>query len=464
MTAVTRQPGRVGESARRIDGAPKTTGEYVYAGDLSAPGMLWGVTLRSPHAAARIRSIDVSAALTAPGVHAVLTAADVPGRPTFGLEIADQPVLAGDEVRYEGEAVALVAADRVDRARAALRLIRVDYELLEPLADMELALDPQMRRLHEFGNVLRHVHIARGDVEAAEADVWVSGFYETGMQDQAPLGTEGGLAVPAGDGGIDLFVATQWLHVDRQQIAPCLDLPEELVRVTLAGVGGAFGAREDVSVQIHACLLALRTGLPVKMTYGREESFHGHVHRHPSRIWIRYGANRDGKLVAADVRLLLDGGAYASSSPAVLANASTFAAGPYEVPNVRIEGTVVYTNNPPCGAMRGFGAPQVCFAHESAMDQLADALRLSPLELRLRNVVSHGSVLPTGQVLTGSAPVREVIERCRAIPLPPREQPHGRDAFDYPGGAGQREPRRAHPARSRLRGRIQERRLQRRIR
>ncbi len=436
MTAVSRQPGRVGESARRIDGAPKTTGEYVYAGDLSAPEMLWGVTLRSPHAAARIRGIDISAALAAPGVHAVLTAADVPGRKTFGLEIADQPVLAGNEVRYEGEAIALVAADRVDHARAALRLIRVEYEPLEALGDMELALDPKARRLHDFGNVLRHVHIARGDIETATADVWVSGFYETGMQDQAPIATEGGLAVPAGDGGVDLFVATQWLHVDRRQIAPCLDLPEHLVRVTLAGVGGAFGAREDVSVQIHACLLALRTGLPVKMTYGREESFHGHVHRHPSRVWIRYGANRDGKLVAADVRLLLDGGAYASSSPAVLANASTFAAGPYEVPNVRIEGTVVYTNNPPCGAMRGFGAPQVCFAHESAMDELADALRLSPLELRLRNVVSHGSVLPTGQVLTGSAPVREVIERCRAIPLPPREQPLGRDPLDYPGGAG----------------------------
>ncbi|HEX7527171.1 MAG TPA: molybdopterin cofactor-binding domain-containing protein, partial [Gaiellaceae bacterium] len=284
--------------------------------------------------------------------------------------------------------------------------------------------------------MLRHVHIVQGDLDAADADVWVEGYYETAMQDQAPLGPEGGLAVPAADGGVDLYVATQWLHVDRQQIAPCLGLPEELVRVTLAGVGGAFGSREDVSVQIHACLLALRTGLPVKMTYGREESFHGHVHRHPSRIWIRYGASRDGKLVAADVRLLYDGGAYASTSPAVLANASTFAAGPYEVPNVRIEGTVVYTNNPPCGAMRGFGAPQVCFAYEAAMDKLADALRLSPLELRLRNVVAHGSVLPTGQVLTGSAPVREVIERCRALPLPSREPPVGRDPLDYPGGAG----------------------------
>jgi len=436
MTTVARESGRVGDSARRIDGVPKTTGEYVYGGDLSAPGMLWGVTLRSPHAAACIRSIDISAALTAPGVHAVLTAADVPGRPTFGLEIADQPVLASDEVRYEGEAVALVAADRLDRARAALRLIRVDYELLEPLTDMEVALDPRARPLHDFGNVLRHVHIERGDIESAEAEVWVQGYYETGMQDQAPLGPEGGLAVPAADGGVDLYVATQWLHVDRQQIAPCLGLPEELVRVALAGVGGAFGAREDISVQIHASLLALRTGLPVKMTYGREESFHGHVHRHPSRTWIRYGATRDGKLVAADVRLLFDGGAYASTSPAVLANASTFSAGPYEVPNVRIEGSVVYTNNPPCGAMRGFGAPQVCFAHESAMDQLAEALRLSPLELRLRNVVAHNSVLPTGQVLTGSAPVREAIERCRALPLPPREHPVGRDPLDYPGGAG----------------------------
>jgi CO/xanthine dehydrogenase Mo-binding subunit len=190
-----------------------------------------------------------------------------------------------------------------------------------------------------------------------------------------------------------------------------------------------------VSVQIHAALLALRTGRPVKIAYGREESFHAHVHRHPARIWIRYGAAREGKLVAADVRLLFDGGAYASSSPAVLANASTFAAGPYEVPNVRIEGTVVYTNNPPAGAMRGFGAPQVCFAHESAMDELAARLRLSPLELRLRNVVGSGSVLPTGQVLRGAAPARQVLERCRALPLPPREPLVGRDAYDYPGGA-----------------------------
>ena len=433
--STVRPRGRVGESTRRIDGAPKATGDYLYGGDLSAPGMLWGATLRAPHAAAHITRIDTSAAERAPGVRAVLTARDVPGRQTYGLEIADQPVLAFDEVRFEGEPVAIVAADTREQARAALALIRVDYEPLVPVEDMEAALLPRTRSLHSFGNVLRHVHIARGDVDAAQADVWFEGHYETGMQDQAAVGTEGGLAVPAPDGCIDVYVATQWLHVDRQQIASCLGLPEERVRVTLAGVGGAFGSREDVSMQIHAALLALRTGHPVKMTYGREESFHGHVHRHPARIWIRYGATREGKLVAADVRLLFDGGAYASSSPAVLANASTFAAGPYEVPNVRIEGTVVYTNNPPCGAMRGFGAPQVCFAHEAAMDGLAEQLRLSPIELRLRNVVGTGSVLPTGQVLTGSAPAREVLERCRALPLPPRESLVGRDPFDYPGGA-----------------------------
>ncbi|HSB38152.1 MAG TPA: molybdopterin cofactor-binding domain-containing protein [Gaiellaceae bacterium] len=424
--------GGIGESARRVDGLPKVTGAYVYGSDLRADGMLFAIAIRSPHAAARIRWIDTEAAAHAPGVHSVLTAADLPAARTFGLEYSDQPVLADGVVRYEGEPVALVAAETRELAREAAALVEVDYEPLEPLTDMEAALRPGAPRVHDFGNVLRHVHIEHGDPEAAKADVWIESYYETAMQDQAALGPEGGLAVPAADGGVDLVVSTQWLDVDRQQLAPCLGLPEEKVRIALAGVGGAFGSREDVHVQIHASLLALRTGRPVKMAYGREESFHGHPHRHPSRTWIRYGATADGRLVAADVRLLLDGGAYASSSPAVLANASTFAAGPYEIPNVRIEGTVVYTNNPPCGAMRGFGAPQVCFAYESALDELAARLGLDPVELRLRNAVAHGSILPTGQVLEGSAPLREVIERCAAIPLPEPET--GPDA--YPGGTG----------------------------
>ena len=428
--------GGIGESARRVDGVPKVTGDFAFGSDLRAENMLWGVTVRSPHASARIVAVDVAAAAAAPGVKAVLTAADVPGRRTFGLEFCDQPVLADDVVRYAGEPVALVAAETLEQARAAAALVEVRYETLPVVSDMEQALREDAPKVHDFGNVLRHIHILHGDPDTAKADVWVDGYYETAMQDQAALGPEAGLAVPADDGGVDIYAVTQWIHVDRQQIAPCLDLPLEKVRITLAGVGGAFGSREDLHMQVHAAMLALRTGRAVKMSYGREESFHGHVHRHPSRTWIRYGATTDGKLVSADVRLLLDGGAYASSSPAVIINASTFAAGPYEVPNVRVEGTVVYTNNPPCGAMRGFGAPQVCFAYESAMDELAAKLGIDPVELRLRNVVGKGSVLPTGQVLTGSAPVREVLERCAAIPLPEPEPAGGRDPIAYPGGAG----------------------------
>jgi CO/xanthine dehydrogenase Mo-binding subunit len=428
--------GGIGEHTTRVDGVPKVTGSYAYGSDLRTDGMVWAVTLRSPHASARIHALDASAARQSDGVVCVLTAEDVPGKKTFGLEYSDQPVLAEDVVRYEGEPIALVAAETPEQARAAAELVEVDYEPLPGVYDMEEALRADSPKVHEFGNVLRHVHILRGDPEGDHADVWIEGYYETAMQDQAALGPEAGLAVPADDGGVDLYVTSQWLHVDRQQIAPCLALPEEKVRIMLAGVGGAFGSREDVHVQIHACLLALRTGRPVKMSYGREESFHGHPHRHPSRTWIRYGATADGRLVTADVRLLLDGGAYASSSPAVLANASTFAAGPYEVPNVRIEGTVVYTNNPPCGAMRGFGAPQVCFAYESALDQLATKLGVDPVELRLKNAVHTGSILPSGQVLEGSAPVREVIERCVAIPLPDPEPVRGREPLAYPGGAG----------------------------
>ena len=428
--------GRVGEAAPRIDGVPKVTGSFAYASDLHRDGMLFGATLRSPLAHARIRRVDTSLAVASPGVAAVMLGSDVPGKNRFGLNFFDQPVLAEDVVRYSGEPIAVVAASTPERARQAVRRIAVDLEPVPGVFDMEEALSPDAPRLHDFGNVLRHVHIVHGDPDSARADVWVDGYYETAMQDQAALGPEAGLAVPAEDGGVDLYVTTQWLHVDREQIAPCLGLPEDKVRLHLAGVGGAFGSREDIHMQIHACMLALRTGRPVKFSYGREESFHGHVHRHPSRIWMRHGAARDGRLVALTVRLLFDGGAYASSSPAVLGNAASMAAGPYEVPHVRVEGTVVYTNNPPCGAMRGFGAPQVCFAHEAQMDKLARALAIDPVELRLRNAVSTGSVLPTGQVVTGSAPVRELIERCVAVPLPEPEPPRGRDRLRYPGGAG----------------------------
>ena len=427
--------GGVGESVRRVDGIPKVKGEFAYGGDLWHDDMLFGHTLRSPHPRARIRSIDVSRALGGPGVHALLLAEDVPGRRTYGLEFADQPVLAWDEVQYVGQPVAVVAAETPELARRAVGRIAVDYEVLPPVIDMEEALSPDAPKLREWGNVLRHVRVVHGDPDA-EADVWVEGYYETGMQDQAALGLEAGLAVPAEDGGVDLFVSTQWLHVDRKQIAPCLGLPEEKVRLSLAGVGGAFGSREDLHMQIHACMLALHTGRPIRITYDRAESFLAHVHRHPSRIWMRTGASHDGRLVNVRARVVVDGGAFASSSTAVIGNATTFAAGPYEVPNALLEGTAVYTNNPPCGAMRGFGAPQVCFAYEAQMDKLAATLSIDPVELRLLNAVRTGSVLPTGQVIGGSAPVRELIERARDIPMPTPERTGLREPVTYPGGAG----------------------------
>jgi CO/xanthine dehydrogenase Mo-binding subunit len=437
--------GRVGESVKRVDAIPKVTGEFAYASDLFAAGMLWGHTVRSPHAHARILEIDLSQALATPGVHAVLTHADVPGAKTYGLEFPDQPVLAIDRVRYFGEPVALVAAEHPEQARRAAEKVRVEYEPLEPVVDPERATeqpplhDGNPTAGHGFRddprpNVLRTIVIRHGDPEA-QGDVSVSGVYELGIQDQAFLGPESGLAVPDGEGGVDVYVATQWLHVDRDQVAPCLGLEREQVRIHLAGVGGAFGGREDLSMQIHGAMLALHTDRPVKFVYNREESFVGHVHRHPAKIWMEHRATREGRLVCVRAKILLDGGAYASSSAAVTSNAAAFACGPYRVENALIESTCVYSNNPPCGAMRGFGAVQACFAHEAQMDKLAAALEIDPVELRLLNALGPGDRLPTGQVVTGSLPVAEVIRRAAELPVPePEELP--RDPIRLPGGAG----------------------------
>jgi CO/xanthine dehydrogenase Mo-binding subunit len=444
-TAPKIKRGRVGESLRRVDAIPKVTGEFAYSSDLFDAGMLWGHTLRSPHAHALVHSIDISQALAMAGVHAVMTHEDVPGDKRYGLEFADQPVLAFDRVRYFGEPVALVAAEHPEQARRAAAKIVVEYEPLEPVVDMERAADqepihPQHWTLgHGFRddprpNVVRDMRIVRGDPEA-EGDVSVEGYYELGIQDQAFLGPESGLAVPDGEGGIDIYVATQWLHVDRDQVAPCLGLPKEQVRIHLAGVGGAFGGREDLSMQVHGAMLALHTNRPVKVVYTREESFYGHVHRHPARIWAEHRANSDGKLVCVRMRILLDGGAYASSSTAVTSNAASFACGPYAVENVLVESTCVYTNNPPCGAMRGFGAVQACFAGEAQMDKLAAALRIDPVELRLRNALAPGDSMPTGQRITGALPVAEVIRRAAAIPVPEPEELL-RDPIRLPGGSG----------------------------
>ena len=424
--------GRLGESAARPDGVPKVRGQFAFSSDLFAEGMLWGHLVRSPHPAATITGIDVSEALRISGVRAVITSEDVPGLKTYGLDDPDQPVFAWDVVRYMGEPVAAVAADHPETARRAAGAIAVGYEPTEPLVDPETAAEADP--IHPHGNVLYRQRIRRGDPGATGAVV-VEGRYETGMQDQAFMGPESGLAIPAEDGGVDLYIATQWLHIDQAQVAACLALPLDKVRLHLAGVGGAFGAREDLSMQVQICLLALRTGRPVKMIYSREESFFGHVHRHPSVMWFRHHAESDGRLVKVEARLILDGGAYLSSSMAVVGNAAAFAGGPYRVPNAVVDAMAVRTNNPPCGAMRGFGAVQACFAYEAQMDKLAAALGLDPVELRLANAIRSGDSLITGQILHGAAPVAEVIRTCAAAPLP-AGHPVTSAELALPGGAG----------------------------
>ncbi|GAA2544236.1 xanthine dehydrogenase subunit D [Streptomyces koyangensis] len=444
--------GGIGESTLRPDGTLKVTGEFAYASDMWHEDMLWGHTLRSPHAHARIVSLDTGEALAQPGVYAVLTYDDLPAEvKNYGLEIQDTPALAHGRVRHHGEPVALVAADHPETARRAAAKIKVVYEELPLVTDEASATAPGAPLLHEdrddhhaahtpHPNIVHRQPIVHGDIAAgrARADVVVTGEYVFGMQDQAFLGPESGLAVPAEDGGVDLYVATQWLHADLRQIAPVLGLPEEKVRMTLSGVGGAFGGREDLSMQIHACLLALRTGKPVKMVYNRFESFFGHVHRHPAKLHYEHGATHDGKLTHLACRIVLDGGAYASSSPAVVGNAASLGAGPYNIDNVDIEVLALYSNNPPCGAMRGFGAVQACFAYEAQMDKLAAALGMDPVELRQLNAMEQGSVLPTGQSVDAPAPVAELLRRVKARPLPPERQWESAggapDVRELPGG------------------------------
>ena len=418
--------GGVGESMPRPDGLPKVTGTFEFLSDMSVDAMVWAATRRvfEPHA--RVVRLDTAPALAMPGVLAVLTQTDVPGHRYQGQHVTDQPVLAEDEIQHWGEPVAIVAAVDEHTARRAANAIEVDLEPLAPVTD----LDDAVAR----GEVYRHVRVRRGDQDR-RGEVVVEGWYETGTVDQAPLGTEAGLAIPDGHGGVDVWGPTQWTYIDHRQLVACLALASEQVRVHIGGLGGAFGAREDLSLQTHVAMLALRTGRPVKMVYDRAESFAGHVKRHAARMWYRHEADRDGRLVRVEARLLLDGGAYEATSAAVIANATYFAAGPYRCPTTRIDGYAVRTNHPPSGAMRGFGANQPCFAYEAQMDRLAAELGIDPVELRLRNALERGDQhATTGQTITEPLPLTTALRTVVALPLPDNDP--GDDPRRLPGGVG----------------------------
>ncbi len=395
--------GRVGSRSARYRGTELALGDNVFVGDMTVPGMLHGALRFSDHPRAQITHIDTTKAAGHPGVVVVLTAADVPGERVQGSITRDwrQLVAEGEVTAYVGDVVAVVAAETRGAARAAAALVEVEYEVLEPVTDPFAALEPAAPQLHEGGNVLSVSRVQLGDVDAAlaEAAHVVTESFRTQFIEHAFLEPESALAVPDDDGPLDVYSQGQGVWDDRRQIASFLGLPEERVRVTQVATGGAFGAKEDLNVQSHAALLATKTGRPVKVTLSRRESLRFHSKRHP--MWLEYtvGCDEDGQLVAVRARIVGDTGAYASVGDKVLERAVGHACSAYEVANVDVEGTAVYTNNPPCGAMRGFGVNQSNFAMEGVLDMLAEQVGIDGWEIRFRNALEEGRRFGTGQKL-----------------------------------------------------------------
>ncbi|MFZ4814843.1 MAG: molybdopterin cofactor-binding domain-containing protein, partial [Phototrophicaceae bacterium] len=417
------EPMRViSRSVPPIEVVAKVTGRAKYTDDYTFDGMLFARTLRSEYPYARILSINTEKAKALAGVQSVLTHADVPGENIHGLVYLDWPVLCHDVVRYVGDAVAIVAADTPEIAEAALRLIEVEYQPLTPLITPEAAHDPNAPVLHPkhpTGNVLKHIKVRHGDIDAAfaQADVIIERTYHTPTTEHAFLEPECSIGLPAGYDSdhqkLTVYVGSQIPYQDRNQIARAMGLREEQVRVIGTLIGGGFGGKEDIAGQIHVSMLATVTGRPVKMLYSRQESLLFHPKRHATNIHIKTGATKDGKLIAVEATLYGDSGAYASLGDKVMTRATTHATGPYNVPNAKIDCFAMYTNNPPCGAFRGFGVTQSAFAVEQNMDLVAEALGMDPLEFRRINAQTVGVTTATGQLLRESVGLLATMDKVQ---------------------------------------------------
>jgi CO/xanthine dehydrogenase Mo-binding subunit len=413
----------IGQSVKRIDAHGKVTGETPYPGDIDMPDQLWMKIRFSDRAHARVLSVDTSQALALKGVVAVFTAEDVPVN-EYGLVMKDQPVICGlgsdipgtDVVRTYMDYVAVVVAESEAIAAEAVKHIVVEYEDLTPVFDPETAMQPDAPQLHpdNTDNLIAHYRIRKGDSESAfaQADVIVEDEYQTTWQEHAYLQPEAGLSYIDEEGRVTVVVAGQWTHEDQEQIYHALDLPPEQVRVIYPAIGGAFGGREDMSVQIVLALATWKLHRPIKIIWTREESIRFHHKRHPVKIRARWGATKDGKVIVAEATVIGDAGAYNYTSNKVLGNANMMVTGTYEIPNIQVDTYAVYTNNVPCGAFRGFGAPQALFAAEGQMDRLADALGISRLEIRQRNNFGEGSILPTGTPLPKGVTIDKVLDAC----------------------------------------------------
>jgi CO/xanthine dehydrogenase Mo-binding subunit len=417
----------IGRGVAKVDGVELVTGKARFSGDLRFPGMLHAVARRAGIPAGKIRSIDGSAALTVPGVRAVLTARDIPGANIIGiLPPFDQPLLAAEEIRYAGESLAVVVAESRETAKRGAAAIAVDIDPWEPILTVDEALAEGSRRIHPDGNITFSKQLIKGEVEKgfAEAEVIVENTYHTSFQEHAYLETETVAAVPGGDGRITVYASCQSPFHIRGHIAANLDLPASRVKVIQAYTGGSFGGKDDVATEIGclAAMAALKVERPVMIAHERGESIVGSNLRHAARIHYRTGSRRDGTIVAREARIVLDGGAYASESPFVTMKALIHAGGPYHVPNVHVECTAVYTNKTYCGAFRGFGVPQVTFASESQIDELAAKLDMDPLELRRKNALRAGQANATGQVFEHSVGILQTIEQVAGRAAETREQ------------------------------------------
>lgn len=418
----------VGQSIPRIDALGKVTGQTPYPGDLNFPNQAAMKIVFADRPHGRILSVDTTRAEALEGVLAVFTARDVPVN-EYGLIMPDQPVLCGpgsskpgaDVVHFIGDQVAVVVAENEQIADQARRLIEVIYEDLPVVSDPFQAMQPDAPLLHpdRGSNVCGRFRIRKGDVESAfaQAAVIVEDTYTTPAQEHAFLQPEAGVGYIDEEGRVTVQVAGQWTHEDREQIAHALGLPEEQVRVIYPAIGGAFGGREDASVQIVLALAAWRLqqrgiNRPIKIIWSRVESMIGHHKRHPYTIKTRWGADANGRVLAAEVELVADGGAYAYTSTKVLGNATLMCTGPYNIPNVKVDSYAVYTNNLPSGAFRGFGGPQAAFSAELQMDRLAEKLGLDPVEIRMRNLLGEGDLLSVGTPLPKGVSINKVLARC----------------------------------------------------
>jgi CO/xanthine dehydrogenase Mo-binding subunit/aerobic-type carbon monoxide dehydrogenase small subunit (CoxS/CutS family) len=393
----------IGKNVRRIDTPSKVSGRLKYAGDMIMLGMLHVQVLRSPHAHARIVSIDTSAAEAIDGVECVITSADVPGEDGFGVFVNDQPIMARGKVRYVGEAVAAVAAQDLLTAKRALAAIKVDYETLPAVFDADAAMQPGAPVLHDYApdNVTKHIPIRVGDVEQgfAQSDLVVEETYSTQAIEHAYLEPEAGLAYVDHDDVVTIVSPSQNITHHRSMLARIIAKPISKVRFIMSPVGGGFGGKEDMIYQGMLALLAMKTRAPVRLVFTREESIISTAKRHPSRTRLRMGLTRDGRITASHMTMICDGGAYGLSTEGVMRKAAILGAGPYAIPNVRVDTYGIYTNNTPSGAFRSFGALQTQFATESHLDICAERLGLDPFAIRRINAMRDGAVTHTKQTL-----------------------------------------------------------------